>query len=555
MDALKRLIPLFSDLSHYSKSHFQRDMLAGLTVGVMLVPQGMAYAYLAGMPPIYGLYAGLLPLLVYGIFGSSRHLAIGPVAVSALLVFAGLSNLAEPLSQEYIELAIATGLLIGLTQMLMSGLRLGVLVNFISHPVISGFTSAAAVIVIISQLKDIFGLEVPRSENQIELLKHIFMHLSELNWLTLLLSMGSLLVLITLKKWNRRIPGALAVVTISTLVSWLFNLGEMGVKVVGDVPSGLPNLSAPSMSLDTVYALIPTVLTVTAISIVESLGIAKFYEGKSKNYKVLNNQELFALGLANFLGSFSRSMPTSGSFSRSAVNYSAHAKTGISSLVTAVIVGLSLLFLTPLFKHLPMPVLAAIILLAVINLFDYKEAIRLWKVHKRDFVMLISTFSGTLLFGIEIGVLLGFALSIITVLYRSSKPNVAVLGKIKGTSYFRSMHRYPNLEVIPKTLIVRFDEQLYYGNAQYFKDRLSALLKERPDTEIFILDASNIHDIDSTGLTVLDDLNKLVKEEEAELIICNLVEQVEDVLLRAGLLDNGDKGILSFNSVQESLAY
>lgn len=555
MDALKRLIPLFSDLSHYSKSRFQRDMVAGLTVGVMLVPQGMAYAYLAGMPPIYGLYAGLLPLLVYGIFGSSRHLAIGPVAVSALLVFAGLSSLAEPLSQEYIELAIATGLLIGLAQMLMSGLRLGVLVNFISHPVISGFTSAAAVIVIISQLKDIFGLEVPRSENQIELLRHIFMHLSELNWLTLLLSMGSLLLLILLKKWNRRIPGALAVVVISTLVSWLFNLGEFGVKVVGDVPSGLPSLSLPTISLDTFYDLIPTVLTVTAISIVESLGIAKFYEGKSKDYKVLNNQELFALGLANFLGSFSRSMPTSGSFSRSAVNYSAQAKTGISSLITAAIVGLSLLFLTPLFKHLPMPVLAAIILLAVINLFDYKEAFRLWKVHKRDFVMLISTFSGTLLFGIEIGVLLGFALSIITVLYRSSKPNVAVLGKIKGTSYFRSMHRYPNLEVVPKTLIVRFDEQLYYGNAQYFKDRLSALLKERPDTEIFILDASNIHDIDSTGLTVLEDLHNLVKEEDAELIICNLVEQVEDVLLRAGLLDDSDDGIPSFNSVQESLAY
>lgn len=554
MEPLKRYIPLLNDLSTYSKGRFQRDLLAGLTVGVMLVPQGMAYAYLAGMPPIYGLYAGLLPLLIYAFFGSSRHLAIGPVAVSALLVFAGLSQLAEPLSPLYIELAIFTGLLIGLAQMLMSALRLGMLVNFISHPVISGFTSAAAVIVIISQLKDVFGLDVPRSENQMQLLKHIVFHLSEFNWLTLLLSTGSLTVLLVLKRWSRRIPGALVVVVVATVISWLFDFGQLGVKVVGDVPQGLPRFALPNMSLDTFYALIPTVLTVTAISIVESLGIAKYYEGKSKGYRVQNNQELFALGLANFLGAFARSMPTSGSFSRSAVNYGAQAKTGVASLVSAAIVGLSLLFLTPLFKHLPMPVLAAIILRAVINLFDYKEALRLWKVHKRDFVMLISTFGGTLLFGIEIGVLLGFALSIVTVLYRSSKPNVAVLGKIKGTGYFRSIQRYPNLEAIPNTLIVRFDDQLYYGNAQYFKDRLDVLLKEREGTKVFVLDASNIHDIDSTGLTVLEDLNTLVKEADAELRICNLVEQVEDVLLQAGLLENPKKGILSYNSVQESLA-
>lgn len=554
MEPLKSYIPLVEDLTAYSKGRFQRDLVAGLTVGVMLVPQGMAYAYLAGMPPIYGLYAGLVPLLVYGLLGSSRHLAIGPVAVSALLVFAGLSQLAEPLSAEYVELAIFTGLLIGLTQMLMSVLRLGMLVNFISHPVISGFTSAAAVIVIISQLKDVFGLDIPRSENQIELLKHLLMNLSDFNWLTLLLSTVSLATLLVLKRWNSRIPAALLVVVLATLASWFFDFGQMGVKVVGDVPQGLPQLGLPKMSIELFTVLIPTVLTVTAISIVESLGIAKYYEGKSKGYRVQNNQELFALGLANFLGAFAKSMPTSGSFSRSAVNFSSRAKTGVSSLVSALIVALSLLFLTPLFKHLPMPVLAAIILRAVINLFDYKEAIRLWKVHKRDFVMLISTFGGTLLFGIEIGVLMGFVLSIVTVLYRSSKPNVAVLGKIKGTSYFRSMQRYPNLEAIPHTLIVRFDEQLYYGNAQYFKDRLYQLLKERENTRVFILDASNIHDIDSTGLSVLEDLHLLVLEANAEFRICNLVEQVEDVLLHAGLLKGAKKlGIPNYNSVQESL--
>ena len=518
----------------------------------MLVPQGMAYAYLAGLPPIYGLYAGLVPLLIYAVFGSSRHLSIGPVAVSALLVFAGLNQLAEPMTPEFIELAIFTGLLIGATLMIMSVLRLGLLVNFISHPVISGFTSAAAVIVAISQLNDIFGITVPRLENQLEKLQYIISHLPEFNWLTLLLSLGSLIVLFALRKWNRRIPGALVVVGISTFFSWLFDFSAMGVKVVNDVPSGLPGIGLPDMSIEKFYLLIPTVLTVTTISIVESLGIAKLYEGKSKTYRVMNNQELFALGLANFLGAFTRAMPISGSFSRTAVNYSAHAKTGVSSLVSAVIVGLSLLFLTPLFKHLPLAVLAAIILLAVINLFDYQEAIRLWRVHKRDFVMLMTTFIGTLIFGIELGVLLGFALSIMTVLYRSSKPNVAVLGKIKGTNYFRSQQRYLNLESIPNTVIVRFDDQLYYGNAYYFRDRLSAIVKEEQNLEVFILDASNIHDIDSTGLTVFEDLMTSLKENEIELRVCNLVEQVEDVLENAGFL-KVTEWVSTFNSVQEAL--
>lgn len=551
--SFKQSVPLFNDLASYSKAKFQHDLVAGTTVGVMLVPQGMAYSYLAGLPPIYGLYAGLVPLIIYAIFGSSRHLVVGPVAVSALLVFAGLNQLAEPLTPEFIELAIFTGLLIGVALMLMSTLRLGLLANFISHPVISGFTSAAAVIVAISQLNDIIGITMPRFENQLEKLQYLVSHLHESNWLTLLLSLGSLVVLFALRKWNRRIPGALVVVAISTFLSWLFNFSELGVNVVNDVPKGLPDISMPSMTFEKFNALIPTVLTVTIISIVESLGIAKYYEGKSKTYRVMNNQELFALGLANFLGAFTRSMPISGSFSRTAVNYSARGKTGVSSLVSAAIVGLSLLFLTSLFKHLPLAVLAAIILLAVINLFDYREAIRLWRVHRRDFVMLITTFIGTLVFGIELGVLLGFGLSIITVLYRSSKPNVAVLGRIKGTNYFRSRQRHTHLESIPETLIIRFDDQLYYGNAYYFRDRLSATLKRKKGVKIFILDCGNIHDMDSTGLTVFEDLQVSLLENGIELRICNLVEQVEDLLLHAGLLQNDHEGRTTFSSIQEAI--
>ena len=549
MPSLKQYIPLLNDLKDYSKGLFQQDLIAGITVGVMLVPQGMAYAYLAGMPPIYGLYAGLVPLIAYAFFGSSRHLSVGPVAVSALLVYAGLSDLAKPHTETFVELAIFTGLLIGLVQMALSAFRLGLLVNFISHPVISGFTSAAAVVVAMSQLDDIIGIDIPRHHNQLASINYILNHLSDYNWLSVLFGFGSLTILILLRRWNKRMPGALLVVVAGTLLSWLLNLQDQGLEVVGDVPKGLPKLGLPDMSKDTFVALLPTVFIVTAISIVESLGIAKFYEGKSKGYQVQNNQELFALGIANFLGAFSRSIPTSGSFSRSAVNFSAHAKTHVSSLVLAVIVGLSLLFLTPLFRHLPMSVLAAIILLAVYNLFDYAEAARLWRVHKRDFVMLVSTFLGTLILGIELGVLLGFALSIITVLYRSSKPNVAVLGRIKGTNYYRSTNRYQSLEVIADTKIVRFDDQLYYGNAYYFRDKIISILSDSKATKFLILDASNIHDMDSTGLTVLKDIKIRALEMNIELRFCNLVEQVEDILENAGFL----AGSKAYNSIEEAL--
>lgn len=551
MQNLKKYIPLWKDLSSYTKGKFKLDLVSGLTVGVMLVPQGMAYAYLAGMPPIYGLYAGLLPLMVYAIFGSSRHLSIGPVAVSALLVFAGLSELAEPLSAKFVELAILTCFLVGALQLLLGLFRLGWLANFISQPVISGFTSAAALVVIISQLTDFLGVSVEGSSNPIEKLWQIILRIPNFNGLSLTMSLAALALLLVFKKWSKRWPSALLIVVLATLASWLLNLEEKGVKVVGHIPSGLPDLAFPILSKETFYQLLPTVFTVTAISIVESLSIAKFYEGKSKGYRIMNNQELFALGFANLLGSVGKSMPTSGSFSRSAINYHSGAKTGISSLITVLVVVLALVFLTPLFQHLPLAVLAAIILVAVIHLLDYKEAIRLWRVHKRDFVMLMSTFVGTLFLGIEMGVLIGFGLSIATVLYRSSKPNVAVLGRVKGTHFFRSTSRHADLTMIPNTTIARFDDQLYYGNAYYFKDKLSQLLIELEDGQTLILDASNVHDIDSTGLTVLEDLKVLAAENGVNLCLCNLVEQVEDVLQHAKLIDVED-GIVTFNSIHEA---
>lgn len=552
MKKILSFIPLLSDLKNYSKDSFSKDALAGITVGVMLVPQGMAYAYLAGMPPIYGLYAGLVPLIAYGVFGSSRHLSVGPVAVSALLVFAGIKTMAEPLTAEFVELAILAAFLIGLLQISLSALRLGILVNFISHPVISGFTSAAAIIVAISQLKDVLGMDVPRFDNPISTLWYIIENARSFNGYTVSLSLLALASLLLIKRVDRRIPGALIIVIISTALSWLFDFDKMGIDTVGDIPEGLPSLSIPLFHKETVIALLPTVFTVTAISLVESLGIAKTYEGKSKKYKVKNNQELFALGIANVMGSFAQSMPTSGSFSRSAVNFSSKAKTGVSSLISSVIVLLSLLFLTSLFKHLPIAVLAAIILLAIKNLFDLNEALRLWKVHKRDFYLLLITFLGTILLGIELGVLLGFSLSIITVLYKSSKPNITELGMIKGTNYFRSSDRYNGLEKAANHTLIRFDDQLYYGNAYYFKDKFLEI-SERSENKYVVLDASNMHDIDSTGFTVLEDIIQFLSKNQKVLKIANMVEQVEEMLENSGILNTENGKVETYGSLKEAV--
>ncbi|MGB0429856.1 MAG: SulP family inorganic anion transporter [Bacteroidia bacterium] len=554
MSFIDKYIPLIADLKKYSIGLLNKDISAGITVGVMLVPQGMAYAYLSGMPPIYGLYAGLLPLIFYSIFGTSRHLSVGPVAVSALLVYAGIKDMADPLSGQFVQLAILAAFMIGVFQILISALRLGLLVNFISHPVISGFTSAAAIVVAVSQLKDILGMEVPRFSNPLSTVWHIGENLLDFNGYTLSLSALALASLILFKRWNNKIPAALIIVVISTLLSWLFDFKALGIKVVGIVPDGLPEFNIPKYSFENVRALLPTVLTVTAISIVESLGIAKAYEGKSKKYKIKNNQELFALGIANIFGSFTQSMPTSGSFSRSAVNYGSKAQTGLASIFAALIVLLSLLFLTPLFKHLPIAVLASIILLAIKNLFDIEEAIRLWKVHKRDFTMLIVTFLGTLILGIEVGVLLGFSLSIVTVLYRSSRPNIVELGKLPNSNYFRSTSRYNHLEPIENHIIIRFDDQLYFGNSVYFKDCVIEKIEAKKDKVAYlVLDASNMHDIDSTGLSVLNDVYQYTLEIGIELKIANMVGQVEDMIENAGIFNQKNSPVKTYGSVKEAV--
>ncbi len=536
------IFPIKKSLKHYSKAIFRNDLIAGITVGIMLVPQGMAYALLAGMPPIYGLYAGLIPLVLYALLGSSRHLAIGPVAVSSILVAGGISQLATPLSPEYINLVILAGLLIGLMEIALSVFKLGFLVNFLSHPVIAGFTSAAAIIIGISQLKYLLGFDIPNFPNSLEKLTYAFQHLNQFNWISFVLCIGTIIFIYTLRYLNRSLPGGLIVVVLGILISWYFNLETKGLSIVGAVPGGLPSLQVPQFDLDTIQKLIPTVLTVTIIGVVESLSIAKVIGAKHQNYTILPNQELLALGVAKIGGAFTQAMPTSGSFTRSAINHDAGAKTTIASIVTACLVGLTLIFLTPLFYYLPMAVLAAIILLAVKSLLDIDEAIHLWHTHRPDFTMMLLTFLVTLAVSIPVGILTGVLLSAGASLYRSSKPHIAILGNIPNTTHYRNIERFPNAQSHEGKLIMRFDDQLYFANASFFKDTVRRLLKEaRRKIQYFYLDATNIHDLDSSGLHALKEVYYYLKKRDIQLCICGATGPVRDLLFKSGLMEEMGK--------------
>jgi SulP family sulfate permease len=477
----KKFIPILDWLPQYKGSNLKGDLSAGLTVGVMLIPQGMAYAMIAGLPPIYGLYASTIPLILYAIFGTSRQLAVGPVAMVSLLTAAGIGAIAGGAAETYIALAIALALFVGVIQFALGAFRLGFLVNFLSHPVISGFTSAAALIIGLSQLKHLLGINLARSHHVHEIILQAIERFGETNWVTFAIGIVGIGLIILVKKVNKAIPGPLLAVVFGILAVWGLGLTDQGVKIVGEVPRGLPSFGLPSFSWEDVQALVPIALTISLVSFMESIAVAKAIQAKHKNYKVSANQELIALGAANIGGAFFQSYPTTGGFSRTAVNDQAGAKTGLASIISAALIILTLLFLTPLFYYLPSAILASVIMVAVFGLIDYKEVIYLWKTNRVDFAMLIVTFVATLGLGIEQGIGVGVILSLAMVIFRTTRPHFAILGKVPNTTLYRNIERFEGLEVRDDLLILRFDAQLYFANTNFFQDVLLDEVIKRKD--------------------------------------------------------------------------
>lgn len=530
---LEKIIPAAGWLGRYKREDLGGDFSAGLIVAVMLIPQGMAYAMLAGLPPVVGLYASTIPLILYALFGSSRHLAVGPVALVSLLTLTGVSALAKPGSGEFIALAALLALMVGVIQFGLGLLRAGFVVNFLSHAVISGFTSAAATIIGLSQLKHLLGVDLESTNSVFILLWDAAQKLGEVNLITLAIGLASIAALVLFRKIAPRFPAPLLVVTLSALAVYVFGLQDRGVGIVGDVPQGVPSFALPAFGLDSVTSLLTIALTISFVGFMESIAVAKSIANREK-YKVDANKELVGLGLANVAGSMFSAYPVTGGFSRSAVNYQSGARTPLASIITAVLIVMTLLFFTPLFYYLPNAVLAAIVMVAVYGLIDFMEPVKLFKVKKVDGWTLLITFAATLLIGIEQGILVGVAFSLALFIWRSAYPHTTEVGYLPEEDVFRNVTRYPEAQTFPNTLVVRVDASLYFANAAFWENWLNDAVLDRPELRYIILDFSAVNDIDAVALQTLEDLMKSLKERDIEVHIAGMKGPVRDIVQRAG---------------------
>ena len=540
---LKKILPIFQWLPNYKKTYFVGDLTAGLTVGIMLIPQGMAYAMIAGLPPVFGLYASLIPQIIYSIMGTSRQLAVGPVAMDSLLVAAGLGALSLSGIDEYIAMAIFLSLFMGVIQLLLGVLRMGFLVNFLSKPVISGFTSGAAIIIGLSQLKHLLGIEITRSNQVHKLIINAFENISLTNIYALSIGILSIILIKVIKKLNskykKRVPAALLLVIIGVCVVYFFDLYNFGLKIVGSVPSGLPSFQAPEIPVERISELAPIALTLSLIAFMEAISVSKAVEENHNDYEIDANQELIALGASNIMGSVFQSYPTTGGFSRTAVNDQAGAKTGVAPLISALVVGLTLLFLTPLFYYLPNAVLAAIIMVAVFGLIDLSYPLELLKNRKDEFVLLIITFIITLTVGIKEGIIIGVLLSLLITVYRISVPHIAVIARVNNTNYYKNILRFrESVQRREDILAVRIDSQLFFGNKDFFKKQLYKHIENKgASLKLVIINTEAINYIDSSGIHILKKIINDLKSKNIKIMFSGTSGPTRDILYKSGVVD------------------
>lgn len=536
---MKQFLPILDWLPQYNKANLSSDVFAGITVGVLLIPQGMAYAMIAGLPPIYGLYASLMPQVVYAFMGSSRQLSVGPVAMDSLLVALGLGALSLSGVNEYVAMAILLAFMMGVVQLILGIAKMGFLVNFLSKPVISGFTSAAAIIIGMSQLKHLLGIDIPGSNK----IQHLFVQavnaIDGTNLLTLSIGIVAIVLIKIMRRINKKIPSALIVVVLGILTVYFFQWNLQGVKIVEQIPSGIPSFQLPELNSERIGELIPIALTLALIAFMEAISVSKAVAERHPEYEIDANKELVALGTSNIVGSFFQSYPVTGGFSRTAVNDEAGAKTGISSVISALVIALTLLFLTPLFYYLPNAVLAAIIMVAVFGLIDFKYPVQLFKRRKDEFFLLIATFAITLTIGIKEGILIGVLLSLLLMVYRTSVPHVAVLGKIKGMDYFKNVKRFTvGVENPEEILMFRFDAQLYFANATFFKKTIEEQVEKKGNAlQYIILNAESINYIDSTAVLMLQTVVEELKQKNITFKIAGSIGPTRDIIHKSGLIN------------------
>ena len=519
------------------------DMIAGLTVALVLIPQSMAYATLAGLPEVYGLYISFVPVFIAALWGSSRQLGTGPVAVVSTMTATTLAPIVafmlEPgYSQEqymalYIPLAMFMALLVGMFQFSLGLFRLGAIVNFLSHPVIVGFTNAAALFIGLTQVSKIFGVEMPGDAGHHFLTVRIWgvvQNLGDTHIPTLMMGISAFVVMILLRRFLPKFPAVLAAVVVTTVASYQIGFEDMGGKVVGIIPEGLPGFAMPEISIEAFTELFLGAIIIAMVGFMEAISIAKAMAAKTKD-RIDPNQELMGQGLANIIGSFFQSYPASGSFSRSAVNLNAGAKTGFSSVVTAIIVVITLLYLTPLLYHLPKATLAAVVIMAVFGLINFVSVKHIWDTNRHDGVAAIVTFVVTIGAApkLDHGIILGAVLAIILYLYRTMRPRVAILGRYKDGT-LRDVFINKDIPTDDHIVAVRFDGSLYFANVSFFEDAMLKAVAKYPDAKFLLVVGDAINQIDASGEEVLHQLVDRLHENDVTVVFSGLKRQILDVL-------------------------
>ncbi len=547
---LRRYLPVLEWGAQYNKDTFTNDTVAAVIVTIMLIPQSLAYALLAGLPAQMGLYASILPLIAYAIFGTSRVLAVGPVAVVSLMTAAAVGNLNLAGPAEYAAAAIVLAFLSGLFLFVVGLFRLGFLANFLSHPVIAGFITASGMIIATSQLKHILGIRA-NGHNLYELVVSLWEHLAETNWVTLVVGVAATAFLFWVRKGLKPVllragvkprmadiltkAGPVAAVVITTLVSALFRLDQQGVAIVGSVPSGVPPLTIPSFDLDLWSSLAGSAVLISIIGFVESISVAQTLAAKRRQ-RINPDQELVALGAANVAAAVSGGYPVTGGFARSVVNFDAGAETPAAGAFTAVGILLAAMFLTPLLYFLPKATLAATIIVAVLSLVDFSILKRTWAYSKPDFAAVAATILITLGFGVEAGVSAGVLLSILLYLYKTSRPHIAEVGRVPGTEHFRNVLRH-QVETDPCILSIRVDESLYFANARFLEDYIYDRVVGNKGLKHVILMCPAVNEIDMSALESLEAINERLKSLGVKLHLSEVKGPVMDRLKRAHFLD------------------
>ncbi|WP_041768290.1 SulP family inorganic anion transporter [Pseudovibrio sp. FO-BEG1] len=566
--AFRRYLPVFDWGRNYNKDSFSNDMIAAVIVTIMLIPQSLAYALLAGLPPEMGLYASILPIILYAIFGTSRALAVGPVAVVSLMTAAAIGQIAESGTAGYAIAALTLAMLSGGILLLMGVFKLGFLANFLSHPVIAGFITASGVLIASSQLKHILGVDA-KGHTLVEIVVSIFEHLGEVNLATLLIGVSATLFLFWVRKGMKPMllemglkprladvltkAGPVGAVVVTTAVVWIFGLDQSGVKIVGSVPQSLPPLTMPSFSSELISALFVPALLISIIGFVESVSVAQTLAAK-KRQRIDPDQELIGLGAANIGAAFTGGYPVTGGFARSVVNFDAGAETPAAGAYTAVGLAIAAVSLTPLIFFLPKATLAATIIVAVLSLVDFSILKHSWSYSKSDFSAVAATILLTLGFGVETGVSAGVILSIALYLYKTSRPHIAEVGLVPGTEHFRNINRHEVL-TSPQLLTIRIDESLYFANARFLEDYIYDRAVDDDCLKHVVLQCSAVNEVDFSALESLEAINHRLQDAGIQLHLSEVKGPVMDRLQRSHFLDElSGRVFLSQYQAQEELA-